>query len=161
MGFEVIVLGVGDAFSDRYHAATFLLVSDGHYLAVENLLRDNRRMQQEMARAQMEKTAVEALRTITATFHHYINNSVATILGRAQLVEAKAGQSIGLDPDGSVGDSMRTIVGAVDTIGLVMDELKNLASFRTTVYHDDTFILDIETRLKERLHELKEKRPVS
>ncbi len=35
MGFEVIVLGVGDAFSDRYHAASFLLVFDGHYLAVD------------------------------------------------------------------------------------------------------------------------------
>lgn len=34
---------------------------------------------------------------------------------------------------------------------MVMDELKNLASFETTVYHEGTYILDIENKIKARL----------
>ncbi|MDD5425985.1 MAG: HDOD domain-containing protein, partial [candidate division Zixibacteria bacterium] len=70
------------------------------YLAVETLLCENRRMQQQIARNQMKEAALETLRTITATFNHYINNATATILGRAQLVELAVKNGVIPDHEG-------------------------------------------------------------
>ncbi|MDH3890679.1 MAG: HDOD domain-containing protein [candidate division Zixibacteria bacterium] len=125
-----------------------------HYLSVENLLSENRRMQQEVARAQMEKATLEALKTITATFNHYINNASATILGRAQLIELKIKSDEIGDPNGEAAGAMSTIVEGVNTITSVIAELQELTKFKTTVYHDDTYIIDLEGRLKKQLDHL-------
>lgn len=124
------------------------------YMTVENLLRDNRRMQAQIARDQMKKLALESLKTITATFNHYMNNATATILGRAQLVEYAITKGQIHDPDGQLATAMQVISGGVNTISRVMEELKNLAAFETTVYHTETQILDIENRLKKQLQSL-------
>ncbi|HOP06174.1 MAG TPA: HDOD domain-containing protein [candidate division Zixibacteria bacterium] len=125
-----------------------------HYLSVENLLRENQRMQREAARAQLEKAALESLKTISATFNHYINNAAATILGRAQLIEVKIEKDRGLDPDGDIARAMDIIIDRVNTISTVMCELKELSQIKTTVYHDDTYIIDIDQKVKKRLAEL-------
>lgn len=130
-----------------------------HYLSVETLLNENKRMQQEVARAQMEKAALETLKTITATFNHYINNASATILGRAQLVELKLKSKEISDPNGEAARAMATIVEGVDTISSVIAELQELTTFKTTVYHDDTYIIDLENRLKKQLDKLEQGHP--
>ncbi|MEW6052057.1 MAG: HDOD domain-containing protein [Candidatus Zixiibacteriota bacterium] len=126
------------------------------YMTVENLLCENRRMQQQIAKDQMKKLALESVKTITATINHYMNNATATILGRAQLVEyaIKSGQV--RDVDGSLAMAMHVITGGVNTISAVMEELQNLASFETTVYHAETHIIDLENRLKKQLTKLQE-----
>lgn len=130
-----------------------------HYLSVENLLRDNLQMQREAARTQMEKAAVESLKTVTATFNHYVNNAAATILGRAQLVEvALADNSRHAQPE-KIANAMEIIINSVSAITIVMDELKNLSKVKTTVYHDDTYIIDIENKVKKRLAKIEKQQP--
>jgi HD-like signal output (HDOD) protein len=121
------------------------------YLTVESLLRENRKMQTQIARDQIKKAALESLRTIAVTFNHYINNATAIISGRAQLVEVGIKNKQVADPNGQMHMAMQVIINAVETIAMVMDELKNLASFETTVYHEGTYILDIENKIKARL----------
>lgn len=121
------------------------------YLIVENLLRENRQMHKQLDLAKMDKAALDTLKTITATFHHYINNAVATILGRAQLVEVALQKGNIVDPGGSIAMSMQVIINGVATIRSVMDELTKLTTFKTTVYHDDTYIIDIENKLRKKL----------
>ncbi|MFH1687549.1 MAG: HDOD domain-containing protein [bacterium] len=125
-----------------------------NYLAVEKLLQDQRRMQQELARGQMERAALDAVHTIAATFNHYINNAAAAIMGRAQLVEVKLKKGEIIDLSGDIARSMQTIVNGVNTVCSVLEELKNLTSFNTTIYHDDTYIIDLEDRIKKRLQAL-------
>ncbi len=125
-----------------------------HYLSVENLLNENRRMQQEVAHAQMEKASLDALKTITATFNHHINNASATILGRAQLIELKINEGEIKDPSGDAAHAMTTIIEGVNAICSVIGELQELTKFKTTVYHDDTYIIDLEDRLKKQLDKL-------
>lgn len=127
-----------------------------YYLSVETLLSENKRMQQEVAHAQMEKATLEALKTITATFNHYINNASATILGRAQLMELKIKRNEINDPNGEAARAMSTIVEGVNTITSVIAELQELTTFKTTVYHDDTYIIDLENRLKKQLDNLEQ-----
>ncbi|MBK7142633.1 MAG: HDOD domain-containing protein [bacterium] len=124
------------------------------YITTENLLRENRLMQQQIARDQMKKLALESLKTITATFNHYMNNATATILGRAQLIEYAINKGTIQDQTGQLRSAMGIITNGVNTISSVMEELKNLASFDTTVYHAETYILDIEAKLKKQLEKL-------
>lgn len=121
------------------------------YLLVESVLRENRRMQVQIARDQVKQAALESLKTITATLSHYINNASATILGRAQLVELAISKGTVVDNQKVANDSMGIIIRSVETISLVLEELKKLSSFDTTHYHDDTDILDIEGRLKQHI----------
>ncbi len=130
-----------------------------HYISVENLLTENKRMQQEVARGQMEKATLEALKTITATFNHYINNASATILGRAQLIELKLSRGEITDSTGEAARAMHMIVEGVNTISSVIKELQELTRFKTTVYHDDTYIIDLEARLKKQLDKLQADQP--
>lgn len=129
------------------------------YITTENLLRDNRQMQQQIARDQMKKLALESLKTITATFNHYMNNATATILGRAQLIEYGITKGTIQDQTGQLRSAMTIITNGVNTISSVMEELKNLASFDTTVYHAETYILDIEMKLKKQLESVEPTMP--
>ncbi|NMC44298.1 MAG: HDOD domain-containing protein [candidate division Zixibacteria bacterium] len=133
------------------------------YLLVESVLRENRRMQAQIARDQVKKAALESLKTITATLSHYINNASATILGRAQLVELAISKGTVADTQQVAGDSMGIIIKSVETISLVLEELKKLSSFDTTHYHDDTDILNIEERLRQQMSALgaERRKPVS
>lgn len=127
-----------------------------HYAMAEQLLSENEKMQQEIARVQMEKAALEVLKTISATFNHYINNAAATILGRAQLIQVGLKNNEIPDPRKSVALAMEVIIGGVDTIKTVMDEVKNLQEFKTTIYYGDARILDLEEKIKARLEHLRE-----
>ncbi len=118
------------------------------YLFVESILRENRKMQAQIARDQVKQAALDSLKTITATLSHYINNASATILGRAQLVELAIKKGAVSDEDQVAENSMDIIVKSVEMISMVLEELKKLSSFDTTHYHDETDILDIEDRLR-------------
>jgi hypothetical protein len=47
------------------------------------------------------------------------------------------------------------IISGVNTIQLVLEELKNLESFQIACYHDDTYIIDIEKKIKQQLSNLR------
>ncbi len=129
------------------------------YLTVEKLLTENNQLQEQVARDKLHKAAIETLNTITATFNHYINNASATILGRAQLVEVAIDKGEVSDPEGTVDMSMQVIVNGVSTIKAVMEELKNLTSFDTIVYHDDTYVINIEEKIKKQLESIDRIKP--
>jgi len=131
------------------------------FITLERVLRENRAMQREIARAQLEKAALETLKTITATFNHYINNAVGTILGRAQLMQIDIQKGRLVDNNGTAMQSMEVIVNGVKTIRSVMEELINLSAFKTTVYYDDTYIIDIEKKIKEKIEKIEDVTPVA
>ncbi len=130
------------------------------YGTVESLLQENRQMQQHLALAKLDKAALDTLKTISATFNHYVNNAVGTILGRAQLVELGLKRGDIIDHEGSVAKAMQVIINGVNTIRSVVEELTRLTTFKTAVYHDDTRIIDIEKRLKEKLGNIERESPV-
>lgn len=121
------------------------------FITLERVLRENRSMQREIARGQLEKSALETLKTITATFNHYINNAVGAILGRAQLVQHDIRKGAYAERAENALQSMDIIVNGVKTIRSVMEELTNLSAFKTTVYYDDTYIIDIENKIKRKI----------
>lgn len=142
---EFLEIEIG-SITDLLEAANNLIYKQ--YFLVEKVLRDNRNMQEQIARNRMKKAALESLKTITATLSHYINNASATILGRAQLVQMAIAQGTVLDEQNIAGNCMELVIKSVKTITLTLDELKKLSAFETVPYSDKTSILDIEGRLK-------------
>jgi signal transduction histidine kinase len=102
----------------------------------------------------MKKAALESLKAIATTFSHYINNATAAILGRAQLMELAITKGEIVDQKGIAALSAGTIVDAVETISTILEELKKMTAFETTLYHDDTYILDVESKIREKLDNL-------
>ena len=125
------------------------------YLMLENLMEENSTMHKEITKSKIEKASLETVRTLTATFNHYINNAAATILGRAQLLELGIQKEQITDSNGKIQSSLGLIINGVQAIQLVLNELKNLNKFETIVYHDDTYIFDIEKKIKDELAKLK------
>lgn len=122
-----------------------------NYQAVESLL------EEQVSRSEIEKkedknqAALKVLNTITATFNHYINNANASIMGRTQLLNLSLEKGHITDDSDTMDKSLKVIINSVNTISAVMDELKKLSSFETIIYHDDTYIINIEKKLKEHL----------
>lgn len=121
------------------------------YLLVEEILRDNRKMQEEISRIETRKAALESLKSLTATLSHYINNASSTIMSRAQLVQRAISAGTLSDSEQVAGQSMELILQSVRTISLVLDELKRLGQFDTTHYLNETAMLNIEDRLKKQI----------
>ncbi len=138
--------------TDLLEAANNLIYKQ--YFLVEKVMRDNRKMQEQLAQEEMKKAALETLKTITATLSHYINNSSATILGRAQLVQLVISEGKVKDENNILDNCMNIVIKQVQTITLILRELKKMSSFDTTKYSDSTSILDIEDRLKAQIDSL-------
>ncbi|RKX28264.1 MAG: hypothetical protein DRP47_04770 [Candidatus Zixiibacteriota bacterium] len=150
---EFLDIDIGSV-SELLSEANQILFSQ--YLTLDKLLRENRTMQRQIAQARIEAAALETLKAITATFNHYINNAIGTILGRAQLVQTDITGGRLIDSDDNAMRSMDVIIKGVNTIRSVMNELLELSSFDTTVYYEDTLIIDIEKKIEEQLASLEE-----
>lgn len=127
------------------------------FLMVENLLRENRRMQQSIAHDQAKRAALESLKAVTNTFSNHINNATAAILGRAQLIEMsiKNGQVTGNVE--SCRNSLIVIMQSVESISSLLGELKRLTSFEGSSGIQEKTIVDIEREIRERINDLNDR----
>ncbi len=95
-----------------------------------------------------DRLAVEILHTVVATFSHYFNNACASMLGRAQLIEMALAKGELEDRRDMIKNSLIAIQNGVNSITGTINELKQVKSFKTTLYHDKTLIIDLEDSLK-------------
>ncbi len=92
----------------------------------------------------LQRVALESLQAIIATFSHYLNNAVASISGRTQLLELARRSGQVDDPDGVLSKALGVYEKAADQITGVIDKLKRVTVFKTAIYHDNTRIIDFE-----------------
>ncbi len=127
-------------------------------ITVENLLRENRGMKQRIGHDQEKKAAFESLKTLAATFSHYLNSAAATIRKQAEAIDKAIANGDIADKKGSAALSTGIIGEAVDTMSMILGELKNVTTFEATVYKDDTYLVEIEDKIKDRLERLEKTR---
>jgi putative nucleotidyltransferase with HDIG domain len=113
------------------------------YQAMDKLHAENEELHARLLAEEHERASLEALKVICATFSHHINNATTTILGRAQLVGLAVGREEKTELSDKIGQSMKVIENAVDTITEVLGELKCLTRFDTTSYHGRAEILKL------------------
>jgi hypothetical protein len=124
------------------------------YELYEKAIVENERLHTKLLEEEKNRTALEALGTILATFSHFINNATAAIIGRAQILNLLLEQQKLSDPEGKITESVKTISESVDLISAVLEETKELTEFKTISYHGRSRILDIEKKVKARLGRL-------
>ena len=70
------------------------------------------------------------------------------MLGRAQLIEMAVKKGDLADNKDILKNSLIAIQNGVNSITGTIQELKQVKSFKTTLYHDKTLIIDLEDSLK-------------
>jgi HD-like signal output (HDOD) protein len=96
------------------------------YLTVENLLRENRKMQMQIAQDQSARAAFESLKTFSSIMSKYINNATAAIQGRAQILDLAVSDGRLPDEKGVCSEAARAIIESVSAITLVLDECRRM-----------------------------------
>ncbi len=121
------------------------------YLLVEDLLKKNRELQDEIVREKTEKSFLKSLHAISGSYNHYLNNANATIQGHVQLLQIKASRGEITDPNGVIDRSSEIIQSSVDVMKATLRAIDELTDMRTVHYHEGLEIIDLEGKIaKER-----------
>ncbi len=114
------------------------------YSFTEQLYRELMQTKEQLDEEKLHRVALESLHAIVATFSHYLNNAVASISGRTQLLEMSMNNGQVDDPDGVLAKSLVVYEKGAEQITAVIDKLKKVTVFKTAIYHDNTKIIDFE-----------------
>lgn len=114
------------------------------YSYTEQLYRELMQTKEQLDEEKLQRVALESLQAIVATFSHYLNNAVASISGRTQLLEMSMNNGQVDDPDGVLAKSLAVYEKNAEQITAVIDKLKKVTVFKTAIYHDNTKIIDFE-----------------
>lgn len=123
-------------------------------ITVENLLRENRTMKQQIGRDQEKKAAFESLKTLVATFSHYLNTVASSIQDQAGSIETAISKGEIIDTSGTAALSTNAIIDAIEATNIISKEMKNVATMETNLDGDDSHLIEIEDRIKSRISEL-------
>ncbi len=114
------------------------------YTYTEQLYLELIQTKEQLDEEKLQRVALESLQAIIATFSHYLNNAVASISGRTQLLEMSLNNGQVDDPEGILAKSLAVYEKNADQITAVIDKLKRVTVFKTAIYHDNTKIIDFE-----------------
>lgn len=126
----------------------------GQYLVSERLLTERREMQEEIITAKAIEEARKKLTAVNGTYHHYINNAMAAILGNVQLLQIKVEQGKIADQTDSLDRVLSMICGMGQLVKETLKGIEELTNLETVRYHDDLEILDLEKILADRKLEI-------
>ncbi|UCC44659.1 MAG: HDOD domain-containing protein [Candidatus Zixiibacteriota bacterium] len=122
-----------------------------HYVTVENLLKENRQMHQQMVQDQYRQVSLRSLRSTTATFAQYMDNAATAIAMRARTVQEGIERGAISDPQGLVRDSVNSIMSGVEAVCGMTRELKNFSSLDDGTLADEDKLAAVEEKLKRQL----------
>jgi HD superfamily phosphohydrolase YqeK len=121
------------------------------YLTVENLLRENRKMQMQIAQDQSSRAAFESLKSFSSVLSKYINNAIAAIQGRAQMLDMALSKGRVVDDGGVCSDATRAIIESVTTVTFILDECRKMSESGSDGPPGNFPECDLEERIKEGL----------
>lgn len=124
------------------------------YLTVENLLSENRKLRQKVTQTKVQEVAKKSLGKFAGELNKYINSAMTAMRGRTSIIQTAINESRLNGGGDDLSEAIQSISKNVETIGDVLKDLTNLASLDTSVYQNDSSLLDLEERIKQRLEDL-------
>jgi HD-like signal output (HDOD) protein len=124
------------------------------YLTVENLLTENRKLRRQVTQSRVQEVAKKSLGSLAVELNKYINNAVASMRSRISMIQIAINEARLAPQQRQLCDSVQSVGDSVETLGQVLKDLTNLASLDTSMYENDSSILDLEERIKHRLEQL-------
>ncbi len=131
------------------------------YAAVESLLDENRRIQQQVASEQVKRGFLESLKSTTISFTRLMDDVYASIMEQAQKVRNGIQSGVIVDSGGLVDTSVTTILGKLDTVASVTEDIRGLTRTETALYYDQQSVDDVESRIQRELESVEEPEPVA
>jgi HD-like signal output (HDOD) protein len=141
---EILKIKIG-SISELLKEANRLLYE--LFQQTEKVLRETTEAHDNIAREKVKEKALEASKTITATFAHYINNMTSSIMGGAQWVELAISKGKVTDDNRIVSDYIKLVTGSVEKITGFIEQLNKMDHFTTTRYTEEAEILDISKNM--------------
>lgn len=97
---------------------------------------------------------VDSLKVVIATLSHYLNNTMAVILGRTQMIDHCVGPEGITDRTGKLAPALTSIRKGTLKIAAVLEELRELSMSDHPQYFKNSQAFDLEHRLDERLKKM-------
>lgn len=119
------------------------------YAYADKMYNELKQTKDELDEKRLNQVALDSLQAIVATFSHYLNNAIATISGRTQLLELALKNGTIDDPSGILAKSLPVYEKSAEQILSVVSKLKNITVFKTAIYHENTRIIDFDKELKQ------------
>jgi HD-like signal output (HDOD) protein len=124
------------------------------YIAVENLLRENRIMHQQITRDQLKRAALESLKTLAGAFGRYLEQAVDAISERINALDAAVAAGDIADEKGIASLSSETISEALRIIATIQEEMKKMTAFESNIYVDENYVAQLEAKIADQIKSL-------
>lgn len=131
------------------------------YAAVESLLEENRRIQQQVAGEQVKRGFLESLKSTTSSFTNLMDSVYSSVIGQAQQVKNGIQSGVVVDPRGLVDASVNTIMNKLQVLASVTEDLRGLTKAETALYYDQQSVDAVENRIRREMEAFKEPETVS
>ncbi|MCP4677402.1 MAG: hypothetical protein GY854_18185, partial [Deltaproteobacteria bacterium] len=131
------------------------------YAAVESLLDENRRIQQQVASEQVKRGFLESLKSTTVSFTRLMDDVYASITEQARQVRNGIQSGVIVDSRGLVDTSVTAILGKLKTVASVTEDIRGLTRTETALYYDQQSVDDVESRIQRELESVEEPEPVA
>jgi len=125
------------------------------YVAVETLLEQNRRMQQQAAGGQVTRAFLEGLKSTTSMFAHYVCKTTLSIRKRAESLQSDHISGVIASPD-QIASSVEAIVASAETLDSIAKRIRKLSRTEAALYYDHGAVREVEESIKSELAHLEE-----
>jgi signal transduction histidine kinase len=129
------------------------------YFAIQRVFRERQELTRNILNEEREKGVLEARQIAISTLSHYINNAVMIISGQAQVLRMSLGGKSADEIEKMIPRLLDCIDDSVRKIVAVLDEISETNVLDDVEYFEQSKVLNIDDRIKERLHKLKEVLP--
>ena len=125
------------------------------YMSIQKLFKERQELTRNILNAEREKGVSEAKQIAISTLSHYINNASMIIYGQSQVLRMMVNSK---KPDETIVDSLAKSLDTIDEsirrMVAVLDEMSELNMIDDVAFFDQSKILNIDDRIKERLSKL-------
>lgn len=125
------------------------------YITVENLLHENRMMQQQIAHDHDNQSTLESLKALGDGLDHYVEGAGKAIREQAEVVESAILRGEVIDKTGVASSSIEAIIKGVETISIILEEFKNISASDSMISIEKNHFSKIEQKIQQSLESLK------
>jgi len=126
------------------------------YLAVENLLKDNRQMQQHIVRDQIERVSLTSIKSATETVARCLSGAATKIEHKAQEIRVQIEKEGNWDSKETLSKSIDAVQRGVEVLRSLVGELNGISLVETGSLTKEGRLADISTKIWEQVQSIDE-----
>ncbi len=126
------------------------------YMSIQKLFKERQELTRNILDEERKKGVLEAKQIAISTLSHYINNATMVVYGQSQMMRLTLKNKTNDELIAAVQKSLDTIDDAVRRSVAVLEEISELNDLDDVEFFDQSQIINIDERIKERLKNMKD-----